>query len=162
MPVKSEGVGIGTSSAGANVLWSRSSGPWQRSRKSAASSMVRDSGPWQNMVSHWVGSHSKGIRPEWGFKPTQPECDAGMRTEPPASEPSASGTQPLATAAAEPPDEPPGVRSGFHGLRVIPHSALKVLLEKANSGVVVLPTMMAPAVSRFSTTRASKSGTQFS
>ena len=78
-----------------------------------------------------------------------------MRTEPPASEPSASGTQPATTAAAEPPDEPPGVRSGFHGLRVMPQSGLSVRLEKANSGVVVLPTMMAPASHRRCTTSAS-------
>jgi hypothetical protein len=42
------------------------------------------------------------------------------------SEPSARGTHPAATAAAEPPDEPPGVRSGFHGLRVMPQSGLSV------------------------------------
>ena len=33
--------------------------------------------------------------------------------------PMAHGARPPATAADEPPDEPPGIRSGFHGLRVI-------------------------------------------
>jgi hypothetical protein len=55
-----------------------------------------------------------------------PQSAAGMRTEPPMSEPSANGTQPEATAAPEPPDEPPGERSVFHGFRVMPHSGLSV------------------------------------
>ena len=67
------------------------------------------------------------------------------------SVPSASGTQPVATATAEPPDEPPGLSAGFHGLRVAPHSGLRVKLEYANSGVVVLPTMIAPAARSRST-----------
>ena len=50
-----------------------------------------------------------------------------MRIEPPPSVPSASGTIPAATAAPEPPLEPPGVRSSDHGLRVSPNSALSVI-----------------------------------
>ena len=38
--------------------------------------------------------------------------------EPPVSVPSASGASQAATAAAEPPLEPPGIRSQSHGLRV--------------------------------------------
>ena len=45
------------------------------------------------------------------------------------SVPSASGTQPVATATAEPPDEPPGFSAGLQGLRVGPHSGLRVKLE---------------------------------
>ena len=37
-----------------------------------------------------------------------------------------SGTNPPATAAAAPPDEPPGVRDGSHGLRVTPLSKVDV------------------------------------
>ena len=86
-----------------------------------------------------------GILPRLGFSPTSPQKEAGMRTEPPMSVPSAMLTQPEATAAPEPPEEPPGVRAGFQGLRVMPHSGLCVKPAKANSGVVVLPTTMAPA-----------------
>ena len=39
-------------------------------------------------------------------------------TEPPVCVPSAAGTMPAATAAAEPEEEPPGVCSGLRGLRV--------------------------------------------
>ncbi len=47
-----------------------------------------------------------------------------MRIEPPPSLPSASGTRPAATAAADPALDPPVVRSGFHGLRVVENSGL--------------------------------------
>jgi hypothetical protein len=40
--------------------------------------------------------------------------------EPLVCEPSAAGTWPAATAAAEPLEEPPGVCSGSCGLRVLP------------------------------------------
>ena len=40
--------------------------------------------------------------------------------EPAVCEPSAAGTIPSATAAAEPLDDPPGVRDGSWGLRVFP------------------------------------------
>jgi hypothetical protein len=41
-----------------------------------------------------------------------------MRVDPPPSEDMLIGSIPAATVAAEPPEEPPGVRSGFHGLCV--------------------------------------------
>ena len=69
---------------------------------------------------------SIGMRPRLGFSPTIPQNDAGMRTDPPMSVPSASATQPVATATAEPPDEPPQVLDGSQGLRVSPHSGLRV------------------------------------
>jgi hypothetical protein len=72
---------------------------------------------------------SKGIRPKLGLSPTSPQKDAGRRTEPPMSLPSAKGTQPLATAAADPPEEPPGVWARFQGFRVIPHSGVAVIKE---------------------------------
>ena len=57
-----------------------------------------------------------------------------MRMEPPPSVPSASVVMPAATAAPAPPEEPPGVYSRFHGLRVTPQSGLWVAPEWANSG----------------------------
>ena len=54
--------------------------------------------------------------------PTRPLNAAGMRVDPPPSLAVANGMMPAATAAAEPPLEPPGVRSVFHGLRVVPHA----------------------------------------
>src|SRR2546423_938485 len=49
-----------------------------------------------------------------------------MRTDPPPSLVVARGTTPAASAAAEPPLEPPGERSVFHGLRVAPNTWLVV------------------------------------
>ncbi len=49
--------------------------------------------------------------------------------------------------------------AGFQGLRVIPKSGLSVTALWPNSGVVVLPMMMAPTPFRRSTLTASSSGT---
>ena len=49
-----------------------------------------------------------------------PQCAAGMRTDPPVSVPSAPAHSRAATAAPEPPDDPPGMRSVSHGLRTGP------------------------------------------
>ena len=47
-----------------------------------------------------------------------------MRIDPPPSFAWAMGTMPAATAAALPPEEPPGVRDGSHGLRAGPKRRL--------------------------------------
>ena len=49
------------------------------------------------------------------------------------------GTIPEATAAADPPLEPPGVRLVSHGLRVTPNRADSHVGSVPNSGVFVLP-----------------------
>ena len=67
-----------------------------------------------------------------------------MRIEPPASVPTAVAPKPAATAAAAPPEEPPGVLSRFHGLRVTPVSGLMVTGPVPYSGTVFLPRMTAP------------------
>src|SRR5262249_57659175 len=86
------------------------------------------------------------------------EKGAGMRTEQTKSVPCAIGSMPLATAAAEPPEDPAGLNAGFHGLRVAPKTGLTVFAPVPNSGVLVLARMIAPAaLSRF-TTSASSAG----
>ena len=59
-------------------------------------------------------------RPKVGLRPQTPHSEAGTRIEPLVSEPRVSGTWPAATAAPEPPEEPPAVRVGSWGLRVGP------------------------------------------
>ena len=54
------------------------------------------------------------------LEPIDPQSAAGTRTEPLVSEPSANGTSPAATAAPDPLDEPPAIRSGSRGLRTGP------------------------------------------
>ena len=56
------------------------------------------------------------IRPRDGLSPTRPQHDAGIRIDPPPSEPGATGSRPAATAAAAPPEEPPAVRVVSHGV----------------------------------------------
>ena len=56
------------------------------------------------------------------LKPTMPYSAAGMRIEPPVSEPSPTNAAPVATDTAAPEDEPPGMRgtAGSHGLAGVP------------------------------------------
>lgn len=68
-----------------------------------------------------------------------------MRIEPPPSLPCAAGTIPAATAAAAPPDDPPGVRSRSHGLRVGPKRRGSVTGRIPTSGALVTPTITKPA-----------------
>ena len=76
--------------------------------------------------------------------PTTPQRAAGWRIEPPVSVPSASGVNPAATAADEPPEEPPGTRSGAHGLCVTPKAEFSVEEPIANSSMLVLPRAISP------------------
>src|SRR5580693_10387029 len=74
-----------------------------------------------------------------------PQTAAGWRIEPPVSVPMASGASYAATAADEPPDEPPGTLSRSHGLRLGPNAEFSVDEPMANSSMLVLPRMTAPA-----------------
>ena len=71
-----------------------------------------------------------------------------MRSDPPPSLPCATGSMPAATAAAEPPEEPPGVRSRSQGLRVGPLWRGSVVGRIPNSGMFVVPTITNPASRR--------------
>src|SRR5205814_2390928 len=93
-------------------------------------------------------------RPPVGLNPTTPENAPGRIVEPFVWVPSAPGITPAATAAAEPIDDPPGVRSRSYGFRVGPGS------RKASSAVIVLPTTIAPAASSARTTADDASGTR--
>ena len=92
--------------------------------------------------------------------PTVPVTAPGWRIEPPVSVPSASGASKDATAAAEPPPEPPGIRSRSHGLCVAPYAECSVDEPIANSSMLVLPRIGRPASRSRVTTVASYGGTQ--
>src|ERR1700741_4823849 len=88
--------------------------------------------------------------PTLGLQPTHPQKLAGRRIEPTTCVPSAAGTMPQATAAAEPLLDPPGARSRAHGLRAPRGSA-------AGDPVVrTLPTITAPASRNAATLAASR------
>jgi hypothetical protein len=120
-----------------------SSGPATTSRWRALSATVVVSSPYTAVCD--PDGPGCGMRPWLGFMPTSPEKAAGMRVDPPPSLAVPQGTRPAATAAAEPPDEPPGVRSRAHGLRVTPHAFVLVKFIVPNSGAAVLPIGTAPA-----------------
>ena len=107
-----------------------------------------------------VPSGPLGIRPYVAFSPNRPLKPAGPRMEPPPSLPVAIGSRPPATAAAVPPDDPPGVRSWFHGLRVVPCSSVDVQLMPPNSGAVVCAASTAPVARRRTTEVSSWSATR--
>ena len=71
-----------------------------------------------------------------------------MRIEPAPSVAWPAAARPAATAAPLPPLEPPGVRSGFHGLRVTPQLGDSVAPMIASSGRLVLPRITAPALAQ--------------
>src|SRR3954447_12674181 len=76
-----------------------------------------------------------------------PHHDAGMRIEPPPSVPSAKVRRPSATAAAQPPEEPPVFRLVSNGLRLGPQSGLAAPPREPMTGLLPVPTGIAPACS---------------
>jgi len=95
--------------------------------------------------------------------PVMPQKLAGWRIEPPVSVPVTAGARRAATAAALPPDEPPGTRLGSQGLRTgagcsKPSGAtaeFSLAEPMANSSQLSLPRVTAPASARRVTTVAS-------
>ena len=73
--------------------------------------------------------------------------------------PSARQMSLAASAAAAPPLLPPALRPRWYGLRVAPKTGLTVCEPRPNSGVLVLPRLIAPACAIRWTTSASRSGT---
>ena len=101
--------------------------------------------------SPWPPSGAKEDRPRRGLRPTTPQHEAGTRMEPVPSPPEAAGTTPAATAAADPPLDPPGVTAADHGFTVGPNSNGSVVQWLPHSGVLVLPNTTRPA-SRYRST----------
>ncbi len=126
---------------------------------SAVSATVRVIGVMYEIFPNPSCAYSCGTMPSPCLNPTTPLHAAGMRVEPPPSVATANGTRPAATATAEPPELPPDVRSPRQALRVRPNNGASVRHCWPNSGVVVLPTTMAPACFNRATTTASVSGT---
>src|SRR5947208_4593830 len=80
-----------------------------------------------------------------GLRPTRPHSEAGIRIDPPPSLACATGTIPAATAAAEPPLEPPVERLVSQGFRDGPYATGSVVGTMPISGRFVLPMVTKPA-----------------
>src|SRR5829696_773049 len=125
----------------------------------AASRTVRVIGPRCERSPTALGGYC-GTRPNDCLNPKMPQDAAGMRIEPAPSLPCASGPRPAAIAAAAPPLDPPEVLARFQGLNEGPNTRFPESSFQPSSGVLVFPSMTAPAVYNRSTTGASSSGTQ--
>ena len=78
---------------------------------------------------------------------------AGWRIEPPVSVPVAPRQSFAATAAADPPDEPPGTSGAFEPLRrqgevTGPNAEVSFDEPMANSSLLILPSIVAPSCQR--------------
>src|SRR5690606_15127891 len=127
---------------------------------SAASSTVRANGPAWSRLDENATSPYLDTPPYVGLAPTTPQTAAGWRIEPPVSVPTASGAWNDAIDALDPPDEPPGMRSRSHGLRVGPYAEFSVDDPIANSSMLVLPSTTTSAARSRETTVESYGGFQ--
>ena len=98
------------------------------------------------------------IRPLLGLNPTMPLSAAGTLPEPAVSVPNANAARPVATAIAEPEEDPPLISSGRSGWVVIPKGDLVPTNPVANWSMFVLPIGIAPALINISTTKALSGG----
>ena len=106
---------------------------------------MRAIGPCTLSDDHAASRGHAGTRPGAVRRPTTLQKAAGLRSEPPVSLPSAMGTMPHASATAAPPLLPPQVFVTSYGFSVRPKTSLKVCEPAPNSGVLVLPSVTAPA-----------------
>ena len=74
-----------------------------------------------------------------------PQNIAGCRIEPPVSVPVVAGSMREATAAADPPDEPPGTSAVFHGFFTVPKYEVSLDEPIAYSSMFILPIVTMPA-----------------
>ncbi len=89
--------------------------------------------------------------------PTIPVKAAGWRIEPPVSVPTAPAHSIAATAAAEPPEEPPGTSGVFdprrrQGETTGPKAEVSLEEPMANSSLLSLPSSTAPSRHRLAVT----------
>ena len=110
----------------------------------AVSAADRASGPTRSRPGAKGITPSRETSPSEGAIPTTPHCEAGSRIDPPVSVPTARGTNPAATAAALPPELPPGLRRRSTGLRVGPWDEVCVEAPIASSSMLARPSRIAP------------------
>src|SRR3954463_8001448 len=116
-PASEEGRGAAKPAGSSDsAIGTRGSAPASTDSCSATSATVRPIGPCTDSCDHPRVAGQVGTRPGVGRRPTTLQNAAGVRREPPLSLPSASGTRPAASAAADPPDEPPTESPCRYGL----------------------------------------------
>src|SRR6185295_17839422 len=138
-----------------SVAASVGSMPRITSRTSAASTTCLPMGPAVSCSAEIGTTPDRLTRPSVGLIPTTPFWPDGQTIEPSVSVPMATVARSDETEAAEPEDEPHGLRSSTYGLLVWPPTALHPLddaVERkfAHSDRFAFPSTTAPAArSRF-------------
>ena len=105
-----------------------SAAPVTTRSSSAQSATLRVIGPAVSRVCEIGTMPACDQRPVLGRRPTMPHSAAGMRTEPPVSEPMPPGAMRAPTATPTPPLEPPGMRVRSYGFRAAPKPALLLVM----------------------------------
>ena len=123
-------------------------------RSSAQSSTVRAIGPAWSRLSASGTIPRIGTSPRVGLIVEVPQNAEGIRSEPAVSVPVAAGVIRAASAAPEPPLEPPAERSSAHGL-----PTWSVVPPAANSCVCRWPSSTIPSASSRSHASQERSGT---
>src|SRR5262249_58852441 len=108
------------------------------------SATVRPIGPTTEIGVQPMDRRSVATMPGEGRKPTTPHIAAGIRRLPPVSEPVQTGSMSVASATAEPPDEPPGLSSGLKGFPLAPHTGVRLFAPAPHSRTLGLPPTTAP------------------
>ncbi|MNL25506.1 hypothetical protein D3C87_1469910 [compost metagenome] len=88
-------------------------GPPSPDRMASSSAQQRTlaaMGPMESRLADSGSTPAMDTRQALGLKPVRPHSAAGMRTEPPVSDPIPATAMPSATDTAAPEDEPPGMR----------------------------------------------------
>ena len=116
----------------------------------ATSSTLRPIGPGLSWLALMGTTPAVGTAPTVGLSPTTPATEHGQTMDPSVSVPTANGVSPAASAAPDPEDEPPALRSSAHGLPTRPPVADHPLVEwaermLAHSERLVLARTTAPA-----------------
>ena len=120
---------------------------------------MRASGPTVSCVVESGTTPSHDIAPAVVFNPASQFHPAGMRTEPPVSEPIPAAASPRAVETAAPEEEPPGARSGSKALGGVAVIGLTPRPEKASSDMWVLPRQTSPTAVAAAKAAASRSAT---
>ena len=158
LPSSALSVGVtGTSTA----VGSLGLNPAITSNSAAASSTDLDIGPMWSRLQASGKQPSFETRPCVGLRPTSPQAEDGIRMEPAVSVPRVLKLMSAATAAPDPPLEPPGTFSRSQGLPTAPKWGLLLSMPQAYSCMLSLPVRTMPASFMRATTEASSSGTKF-
>src|SRR5690606_32150162 len=127
-------------------------------KRMAASRTSRAIGPAWSSEEAKATMPQREQRPYVGLMPTVPVSAAGWRMEPPVSVAVAPRQRSAETAAEDPPEDPPGtslalsilpLRVRRQGFTTGPNALVSFDEPMANSSLLSLPSMTAPASQRF-------------